>query len=140
MRSKNKRELFDALAAEAGVRLGMLPGVILRGLDGREKLGSTALGHGVALPHAQIAGVPRPFIALVRLAQAIEFEANDEVPVDVVLVVLWPEGDSQGLLAAMSRLCKAMRAPELARRVRRAPDPATALSSLRDGLRQEPSP
>ncbi|HEY8578860.1 MAG TPA: PTS sugar transporter subunit IIA, partial [Beijerinckiaceae bacterium] len=57
---KNKKELFAALASRAAERLALAPEAALRALDNREKLGSTALGQGVALPHAQMSEASGP--------------------------------------------------------------------------------
>ena len=128
--ARNKQDLFDRLAKQAGNWLSVSPEVILRQLDAREKLGSTALGSGIAIPHAQVAGLPRPFVALVRLTHSIDFQARDEQPVDLVFVVLWPDGETKNLLATMAHLCSLVRAPDVARRIRRSPTPQAAVAIL----------
>ena len=83
--------LLQALAAEAASRLGRPEGEILGALQARERLGSTALGRGVALPHARLAGDDPPVVLFARLRRPIDYEARDEEPVDLVILILWPE-------------------------------------------------
>lgn len=65
-------------------------GKILAGLCAREKLGSTALGQGVAFPHAQISELHRPMMAYVSLATPIDFDSPDGLPVTELFVLLFP--------------------------------------------------
>lgn len=78
-----RTEIFDALAA-------------------REQLGSTALGHGVALPHARLAGLQRPVAAFLRTRVPIDFDAPDARPVNVFLALLVPKEASEQHLALMA--------------------------------------
>jgi PTS system nitrogen regulatory IIA component len=127
----NKTELLELLATEAAERLGHSRKDILEALEGREKLGSTALGRGIALPHARMAGLDRPLAVLARLEQPIEFEARDGERVDLVFLVLWPEQNSEGFLPALSDICRSLRGSQLPRRLRKAGSAAEALSLLR---------
>jgi len=116
----NKAALLDLLAAEAGHRLGHPKQEVLGALQAREKIGSTALGRGVALPHAEIRDAPAPLVLFARLRRAINFDARDEEPVDLVFLVLWPTAARKGLLPAMSDICRALREPQTLRRLRAA--------------------
>ncbi|HJU21520.1 MAG TPA: PTS sugar transporter subunit IIA [Casimicrobiaceae bacterium] len=80
---RTRVEIFDALAA-------------------REQLGSTALGHGVALPHARLAGLQRPVAAFLRTRTPIAFDAPDARPVNVFLALLVPKEASEQHLALMA--------------------------------------
>ena len=57
----------------------------------RERLGSTALGHGVALPHSRLANIKEPIAAMITLSNGVDFEAQDEKPVDLLIGLLVPE-------------------------------------------------
>lgn len=116
----SKRALLQALAAEAARRLGRPEEEILRALQDREALGSTALGRGVALPHARLAGDDPPVRIFARLHRPIDYEARDEEPVDLVILVLWPEAEAEGFLPALSATCRALREPQALRRLRAA--------------------
>ena len=64
---------------------------VLRALWRREQVGSTGLGHGIAVPHARITGISEPIVLFVRMKSAVEFHAPDRKPVSVLFVILVPE-------------------------------------------------
>ncbi|MBP2315605.1 PTS sugar transporter subunit IIA [Azospirillum soli] len=119
----NKAALLDFLAEEAGQRLGLPKQEVLGALQAREKIGSTALGRGVALPHAEIRDAQAPVVLFARLRRAVNFDARDEEPVDLVFLVLWPSETRKGLLPVMSEICRALREPQALRRLRTAETP-----------------
>jgi PTS system nitrogen regulatory IIA component len=127
----NKAELLDMLSTEAGNRLGHRKEDILQALMAREKLGSTALGRGVALPHTRLDWLREPLAILARLERPIDFEARDGERVDLVFLVLWPESESEGFLPALSGICRALRDNQLPRQLRQAGSAAEALARLR---------
>ena len=77
---------------------------VFEGLFAREKLGSTGLGHGVALPHARLSGVPRPIGALLRLGAGVDFDAPDRGAVDLVFGLLVPEDSTSEHLQLLAQL------------------------------------
>ena len=121
--ASNKRSLLEVLSAEAASRLGRSSQEILEALRDREQIGSTALGRGVALPHAELSGTHPPIVLFARLQRPIDFDARDDEPVDLVFLVLWPAGAAKGLLPAMSEICRALREPQSLRRLRLAETP-----------------
>lgn len=127
----NKPELLELLSAEAAQRLGHRKEEILQALLAREKLGSTALGRGIALPHTRLDWLQEPLAILARLTRPIDFEARDGEPVDLVFLVLWPESASEGFLPALSGICRALRDNQLPRQLRQAGSAAEALAKLR---------
>lgn len=137
--ARNKRELLGTLAADAAGRIGRSEQDILDALQSREKLGSTALGRGVALPHAQLPGDVPPVMLFARLRQPIDFDARDGEPVDLVFLVLWSAADSKGLLEAMAEICRALRIPELLRRLRLAASAEDVTRLLRQHEESNPS-
>lgn len=118
--SRNKGALLEALAAEAGARIDRPAEEILEALQKREKLGSTALGHGAALPHAQLSGEMPPFVMFARLAQPVDFDARDGEPVDLVFLVLWPAAATKDLLTAMAGIARVLQDSNLRRSLRSA--------------------
>jgi PTS system nitrogen regulatory IIA component len=126
----NKRAALERLASEAASRSGRPEQEILDAIQARESLGSTALGRGVALPHARLEGDAAPLALFARLQRPVDFEARDEVPVDLVVMVLWPEAAPEGFLPALSETCRAMRDPQILRRLRATSDPAEVVSLL----------
>ncbi|MFC7612015.1 PTS sugar transporter subunit IIA [Teichococcus aestuarii] len=112
------------LAQEASVRLSYDGPTVLDALQARERLGSTALGRGVGLPHTRLEGLGTPLALLARLTRPIDFEARDGEPVDLVFMVLWPENSAEGFLPALSGICRVLRGNQLPRQLRRhAPAP-----------------
>lgn len=83
--------VFNAIARSIGPRHGLNAQDVVAGLAGREELGSTALGQGVAIPHARLTGLARARVAFVRLHTAIPFAAPDGKPVSSLLILLVPE-------------------------------------------------
>ena len=79
---------------------------ILDALIARERLGSTALGHGIALPHSRMRDLAEPVAALVTLKQGVDFESGDGEPVDVVLGLLVPEDCNDEHLKILSSLAR----------------------------------
>lgn len=105
----NKRSLLQQLANLAAQRLGMDSAAILASLSGRERLGSTGFGQGVAIPHGKIEGLTRIYGLFVRLAEPLDYKALDKVPVDLVFLLLSPpEAGAEHLkaLAAISRVTR----------------------------------
>lgn len=103
----------DALRflADTGYRTGMVRNKkgLLDALLRRERIMSTGVGGGIALPHASTADAADAVALLVRLARPIEFGAIDSQPVDILLALVLPEGRNHlhlQLLASLSRLCK----------------------------------
>jgi PTS system nitrogen regulatory IIA component len=75
----------------------------------REKLGSTAVGNGIAIPHGKMAGLTRLFGLFARLNRPVDFEALDNQPVDLVFLLLAPEGAGADHLKALSRIARLLR-------------------------------
>lgn len=86
----NKRRLFEHLGRVFGNQLGIAPALILDSLLAREKLGSTGLGQGVAIPHGRIKGLKSAVGVLVRLNPGIDFDAPDRLPVKLVFILFVP--------------------------------------------------
>jgi nitrogen PTS system EIIA component len=117
----DKTRLLQELAARAASALNSDAKLIATELLKRENLGSTGTGGGVAIPHARIPDLKKPFGTLVRLRHAIDFEAIDGKPVDIVFLLLLPaqSGDPLNVLATVARR---LRDPESVRRLRGAAD------------------
>jgi len=119
----DKTRLLQELAARAASALNLDAKLISMELLKRENLGSTGTGGGVAIPHARIAALKQPFGTLVRLKHAIDFDAIDGQPVDIVFLLLLPQ--SQGdPLNALASVARKLRDPESVQRLRNAADDA----------------
>ncbi|MGG5823870.1 PTS sugar transporter subunit IIA [Falsiroseomonas sp. HW251] len=125
-----KRGVLQMLAAEAGKRLDRPASEILQALQAREDLGSTALGRGVALPHAQVEGDPHPVALFARLSRPVDYEARDDEPVDLVILVLWPRESPEGFLPTLAETCRVLRESQVLRRLRSAQTPDEVIALL----------
>ena len=115
--------LAELLAGNDDVR------TVRSALEAREQLGSTGLGHGVAIPHGRSAAVAEPRAAFVRLAHPIDFGADDRQPVDLVAALIVPEHFTDQHLKLLAELAELFSDAELTEALRAAPD-ATALGDL----------
>jgi PTS system nitrogen regulatory IIA component len=123
VRAPDKSRLLQDLAARAASALNLDANLVAVELLKREALGSTGTGGGVAIPHARIPELRKPFGTLVRLKHAIDFDAIDGQPVDLVFLLLLPQ--SQGdPLNALASVARRLRDPEAVRRLRNAADDA----------------
>jgi len=98
----------------------------------RERLGSTGLGEGVAIPHARMPGNRHTLAAFVRLDQGIDFDAIDHQPVDLFFALLVPEESAESHLQLLAQLAEMFRDPELRKRLRDTKDPHALLHLLEE--------
>ena len=118
------RLLADLLAADA-------PGSaeeVYEALVSREELGPTAIGKGVALPHALMDEATKPIAAMITLRKPVDFEASDDLPVDIVIGVLAPAHG--GDLSVLGQIVKDLRKEEILRGIRTARTAADAYAVL----------
>jgi PTS system nitrogen regulatory IIA component len=113
VRAPDKPRLLQDLARRAAAILDVPEATIAEALFKREAVGSTGTGDGVALPHGRVAEVKKPFGMLVRLRQAIDFDAVDGKPVDLVFLLLVPATSPGEQLNALACAARALRKPEV---------------------------
>ena len=109
--SGEKRSALRAVAAKLAARTGPSEGAILNVLLRRERLGSTATGDGVAVPHAMLDGISEPAAVIATLKHPISFGAPDDRHVDLLLGILWPRESREGFVPALSRSVRLLRQP-----------------------------
>jgi PTS system nitrogen regulatory IIA component len=117
LKAKNKKQLLQDLSARAARVTGIPERDIFDVLLQRERLGSTGLGHGVAIPHGKLQGLKRIAGVFARLAEPIDFEAIDGQKVDIVVLLLAPEGAGADHLKALARVARVLRDPDTARKL-----------------------
>lgn len=115
---RSRRQLFRELGELLGPEIGVEPETIADALLEREKLGTTAIGERIAIPHAKLRQLDHLVAAFARLSEPVDFEALDKLPVDLVFVLLAPEDASAEHLKALARLARMLRDPELRERLR----------------------
>jgi PTS system nitrogen regulatory IIA component len=125
----SKKQAIQELSERAAALTGLPEREIFDTLLQRERLGSTGVGHGVAIPHGKLVRLDRLIGLFARLDQPINFEALDEEPVDLVFVLLAPESAGADHLKALARIARVLRDPATAAKLRATTD-ASALFAL----------
>ena len=121
--SIDKKKLLAELAREAAEKTGIGADRIAAELLKREELGSTGVGGGVAIPHARFAQAKAPFGLLIRLKKPIDYDAVDGKPVDIVSLLLLPEGSGgEQQLGALAGIARKLRTPAVTSALRGARD------------------
>lgn len=118
--ARGKSAVLDALAATLGLRTGIAKDRLLTALNARERLGSTAINHGVAIPHTHLDDLTKPAAAFARLVQPVDFGAQDGGLVDVVFAFVWPTHCKDGFLQNLAPMCRLLRQPALLAKLRQA--------------------
>ena len=136
LRPPSKKAALHELAAHAARLTGLDERAIFETLLQRERLGSTGIGDGIAIPHGKLPGLSRMFGLAARLDKPIEFESLDGQPVDLLFLLLAPEGAGADHLKALASVARALRQPGAPERIRKARD-ADALYAV---LTQATSP
>jgi PTS system nitrogen regulatory IIA component len=122
LKVNSKKQAIQELATRAAELTGQSEKAILEILLQREKLGSTAVGNGVAIPHGKLPKLGRLFGLFARLNKPIDFEALDNQPIDLIFLLLAPEAAGADHLKALARVARQLRDPEVARRLRESSD------------------
>jgi PTS system nitrogen regulatory IIA component len=126
----SKRQVLKELAAHAATAVGVDPQRLLEALQERERLGTTGIGHGIAIPHARMAELKRLFGVFARLDHPVDFEALDDQPSDLIFLLLAPDSADADSLKALARISKLLRDPTLRQRRRQEPDRDTVYRLL----------
>ena len=134
LRATSKKQVLQTLARRAADLTGLDERDVLSKLIEREKLGSTGMGDGVAIPHARLAGLDKAVGVFAKLAPPIDFDSPDHVPVDLIFVLIAPESGANEHLQALARISRALGDTDLRAKLRGA-DSADALFILLTGTK-----
>ena len=129
LKANSKKQAIQALAEKAAGITGVDEREIFDTLVQRERLGSTGVGSGIAIPHGKLAKLDRIVGIFARVARPIDFEALDDQPVDLVFLLLAPEGAGADHLKALARIARLLREPGVAGKLRASGD-STALYAV----------
>jgi nitrogen PTS system EIIA component len=119
---QSKRQVLKELAQHAAAALGLDQQNLLDALMERERLGTTGIGHGIAIPHARLAEVDRLVGLFARLEQPVDFESLDDQPSDLIFLLLAPDSADADSLKALARISRVLRDPALRQRLRQERD------------------
>lgn len=122
----SKKRLFELAGHIFQANYGISAVEVFDSLFSREKLGSTALGYGIAIPHGRIKGLRDTACAFMRLREPIDFDAPDEQPVDLVFILLAPAAATDLHLQILGELAQMLSETSFRERLRQAADAATA--------------
>jgi PTS system nitrogen regulatory IIA component len=122
LRATSKKQALQALAAQAAKLTGLEERTLFEVLLERERLGTTGVGRGVAIPHGKLKELKRLHGLFARLEQPIPFDAVDEEPVDLIFLLLAPESAGADHLKALARVSRLLRDQAITQRLRAASD------------------
>ena len=122
LKVNSKKQALQELAAKAADLTGQGERAIFDVLLQREKLGSTGVGNGIAIPHGKLSKLTRLFGLFARLDRPIDFEALDGQPVDLIFLLLAPEGAGADHLKALARVARLLRDSAVAEKLRASQD------------------
>ncbi len=132
LKSNSKKQLLQDLASAAAPLADVDERAVFDTLLQRERLGSTGVGNGVAIPHGKLPMITQICGVFARLAKPIAYESMDDQPVDIIFMLLAPEGSGADHLKALSRIARLLRDPSTLAQLRSTED-RDALVEIRAG-------
>lgn len=133
LKANSKKQLLQLLAEKAESIAGVPEREIFDALMQRERLGSTGVGNGIAIPHGKLAKVRQLVGVFARLETPVAFDALDDQPVDLVFLLLAPESAGADHLKALSRIARALRDSSTVDKIRATGDSAAIHALLAQG-------
>jgi PTS system nitrogen regulatory IIA component len=122
LHAQSKKQVLQEVCAMAARLTGLGEREIFDTILQRERLGSTGVGHGIAIPHGKLRGLDRLVGVFARLSRPVDFDALDDQPVDLVFLLLAPEGAGADHLKALARIARVLRDGTVAQKLRIAGD------------------
>jgi len=129
LRATSKKQALQELARRAAEITGLAERAVFDVLIERERLGTTGVGNGIAIPHGKLASLTRIYGLFARLERPIEFDSIDEQPVDLIFLLLAPESAGADHLKALARISRLLRDKSVCEKLRGS-DTADALYAL----------
>ncbi|MCW5729783.1 MAG: PTS IIA-like nitrogen regulatory protein PtsN [Alphaproteobacteria bacterium] len=126
----SKKQALRELAQRAARITGLPERAIFDTLLERERLGTTGVGHGIAIPHGKLPGLTRLHGLFARLEQPVDFDSIDEIPVDLIFVLLAPEGAGADHLKALARVSRLLRDRGICEKMRGTDNPDALFALL----------
>ncbi|MFN4309199.1 MAG: PTS IIA-like nitrogen regulatory protein PtsN [Ferrovibrio sp.] len=129
LKANSKKQALQELSARAAKITGQHERVIFDTLLERERLGTTGVGNGIAIPHGRLAGLDKLYGLFARIERPIDFDSIDEMPVDLVFLLLAPESAGADHLKALARVSRLLRDKAVCEKLRGA-ESADAIYAL----------
>ena len=135
----NKKQLLQELSQALAAQVAVDHRVIFETLLKREKLGSTGIGQGIAIPHGKLPSIARVYGLFARLAQPVDFDSVDGQPVDLVFVLLAPEDAGADHLKALAKISRVLRDPAMVAKLRGTDDAQGLYAILTEPAASKPA-
>ena len=129
--SKSKKSILEKLASILSETTGIDANIIFNKLYEREKLGSTSVGNGVALPHARLKGISIPFISVIVLEDAVDFDNIDDFDVDIIVCLIVPHEQTEDHLILLSSLSQVLDKISNRKKIRNSRNSEQIITSLK---------
>ena len=126
----SKTNVLKMLAAAAAAHTGQSVEDVFEAVDNREALGSTGLGNGIAIPHGKLPGLKGVSAVFAKLTHPVDFDAIDDQPVDLLVMLLAPLGAGADHLKALAMVARILRTDSVVERLRAAREPGQAYELL----------
>ena len=130
LKVSSKKQALQELSQQAAILTDLSGRVIFDVLLQREKLGTTGIGRGIAIPHGKMQELNKLYGLFARLPKAIDFDAIDEQPVDLIFMLLAPESAGADHLKALARVSRLLRDDSVCAKLRGANDPEALFALL----------
>ncbi|MDH5785836.1 MAG: PTS IIA-like nitrogen regulatory protein PtsN [Chromatiales bacterium] len=135
--ASKKRALEQLSQLLAANQASLSQNEIFDSLLSRERLGSTGLGHGVAIPHGRVKEVSKTLAAFIKLQEGIDFDASDNQPVDLLFALLVPEEATEEHLQLLAQLARMFSDDKLVEQLRASPDARSLLTAIAEWQGQQ---
>jgi nitrogen PTS system EIIA component len=129
LKANSKKQALQELSARAARITGQHERVIFDTLLERERLGTTGVGNGIAIPHGRLPGLDKLYGLFARVERPVDFDSIDEMPVDLIFLLLAPESAGADHLKALARVSRLLRDKSVCEKLRGA-ESADALYAL----------
>ena len=134
--SSKKNVLYElSKLAEKDIKIDSR--ILLEALTKREKLGSTAVGNGIAIPHANCPDIDKPKVFVALLSNSLDFNANDDQPVDIIFLLLAPDNSGSEHLQALALVSRLLRNKELTTKLRGCKNTESAFAVISQSVRDK---
>ena len=128
--SKTKKSILEKISDILSKPSGIKSNVIFNKLYEREKLGSTSIGKGVAIPHARVKDIEYPFVSIIILDEPVDFDNIDDLDVNIVVSIIVPENNFNDHLELLAQLSEKLDNPEIRKALRKARNSKQIISNL----------
>ena len=133
----SKKQVLDELSKLAEKKLEINSRTLLENITKREKLGSTAVGNGVSIPHANVPNIEKCYVFVSTLVNGIDFNSIDDQLVDIVFLLIAPDNNGSEHLQALAFISRLLRNKELTTKLRGCKSTESALAVISQSIREE---